>query len=70
MHAVGDVSSQVLRTWVTGHDAGQKGSNSRAVPDLEHNGIGTYDDTILDQIDQLMVRAACTSASTDSKFLL
>ncbi|KAK7033943.1 hypothetical protein VNI00_012570 [Paramarasmius palmivorus] len=48
---------KVLRTWVTGHDAGQKGSNSRAVPDLEHNGIGTYDDTILDQIDQLMVDA-------------
>ncbi|ESK91570.1 glycoside hydrolase family 5 protein [Moniliophthora roreri MCA 2997] len=48
---------KVLRTWVTGHDAGQKGSNSRAVPDLEHNGIGTYDETILDQIDQLMVDA-------------
>jgi mannan endo-1,4-beta-mannosidase len=46
---------KVLRTWVTGHAAGQKGSDSREVPDLEHNGLGTYDDTILNQLDQLMV---------------
>ncbi|KAF5360071.1 hypothetical protein D9758_007553 [Tetrapyrgos nigripes] len=48
---------KVLRTWVTGHAAGQKGSDNQAVPDLEHNGLGTYDDTILNQIDQLMVDA-------------
>ncbi|KIK55243.1 glycoside hydrolase family 5 protein [Collybiopsis luxurians FD-317 M1] len=48
---------KVLRTWVTGHAAGQKGSDNVAVPDLEANGIGNYDDTILNMIDQLMVDA-------------
>ncbi|THU76946.1 hypothetical protein K435DRAFT_121856 [Dendrothele bispora CBS 962.96] len=48
---------KVLRTWVSGHAAGQKGSNSAAVNDLEHNGLGTYDDAILNQIDRLMVDA-------------
>lgn len=44
-----------MRTWVTGHEAGQKGSNNQKVLDLEANGIRNYDDTILDLIDQLMV---------------
>ncbi|KAL0062007.1 hypothetical protein AAF712_011163 [Marasmius tenuissimus] len=48
---------KVLRTWVTGHTSGQKNSSNTDIPDLEHNGIGTYDDKILDQIDQLMVDA-------------
>ncbi|KAF9461513.1 glycoside hydrolase family 5 protein [Collybia nuda] len=48
---------KVLRTWVTGHEAGQKGSNNRKVLDLEANGIRNYNDTILDLIDQLMVDA-------------
>ncbi|KAF8167075.1 glycoside hydrolase family 5 protein [Mycena galopus ATCC 62051] len=48
---------KVLRTWVTGLAAGQKASDSIAVPDLEANGIGDYDDTVLDLIDQLMVDA-------------
>ncbi|KAJ3782161.1 glycoside hydrolase family 5 protein [Lentinula aff. detonsa] len=48
---------KVLRTWVSGQSAGQKGSDSVAVPDLEANGIGNYDDTILNLIDQLMVDA-------------
>ncbi|KAJ7785265.1 glycoside hydrolase family 5 protein [Mycena maculata] len=48
---------KVLRTWVTGLAAGQKDSDSIAVPDLEANGIGNYDDTVLDLIDQLMVSA-------------
>ncbi|KAG5638029.1 hypothetical protein H0H81_002230 [Sphagnurus paluster] len=48
---------KVLRTWVTGHEAGQKGSNSRKVLDLEANGIRNYNDTILDLVDQLMVDA-------------
>ncbi|KAF8181936.1 hypothetical protein K438DRAFT_1601245, partial [Mycena galopus ATCC 62051] len=46
---------QVLRTWVTGLAAGQKDSDNIAVPDLEANGIGNYDDTVLNLIDQLMV---------------
>ncbi|TFK39569.1 glycoside hydrolase [Crucibulum laeve] len=48
---------KVLRTWVTGHEAGQKGSSTTKIVDLEANGIRNYDDTILDQIDQLMVDA-------------
>ncbi|KAJ3854122.1 glycoside hydrolase family 5 protein [Lentinula lateritia] len=48
---------KVLRTWVSGQSAGQKKSDSVAVPDLEANGIGNYDDTILNLIDQLMVDA-------------
>ncbi|KAF8826204.1 hypothetical protein HHX47_DHR6000617 [Lentinula edodes] len=48
---------KVLRTWVSGQTAGQKKSDSVAVPDLEANGIGNYDDTILNLIDQLMVDA-------------
>ncbi|KAJ6568629.1 glycoside hydrolase [Mycena capillaripes] len=48
---------KVLRTWVTGIGAGQKASNNIAVRDLEANGIGQYDDTVLNLIDQLMVDA-------------
>ncbi|KAJ7246835.1 glycoside hydrolase family 5 protein [Mycena haematopus] len=48
---------KVLRTWVTGIGAGQKASDNIAVPDLEANGIGNYDDTVLNLIDQLMVDA-------------
>ncbi|KAJ7874393.1 glycoside hydrolase family 5 protein [Mycena leptocephala] len=48
---------KVLRTWVTGVGAGQKASNNIAVRDLEANGIGNYDDTVLNLIDQLMVDA-------------
>ncbi|KAJ7726269.1 glycoside hydrolase superfamily [Mycena maculata] len=48
---------KVLRTWVSGAAAGQKGSDNIDVPDLEANGIGRYDDTILTAIDQLMVDA-------------
>jgi len=48
---------KVLRTWVSGQGANQKGSDGIAVPDLEANGIGNYDDTILNAIDQLMVNA-------------
>ncbi|KAJ7192125.1 glycoside hydrolase [Mycena pura] len=48
---------KVLRTWVTGVAAGQKSTDAPAVPDLEANGLGNYDDTVLDMIDQLMVDA-------------
>ncbi|THU90780.1 hypothetical protein K435DRAFT_841290, partial [Dendrothele bispora CBS 962.96] len=55
LDAMKSAGMKVLRTWVSGHTAGQKGSNSAAVNDLEHDGLGTYDDAILKQIDQLMV---------------
>ncbi|KAJ7589457.1 glycoside hydrolase family 5 protein [Mycena floridula] len=48
---------KVLRTWVTGHAAGQKASSNTQINDLEAGGIRNYDDTILNQIDQLMVDA-------------
>ncbi|KAJ7455638.1 hypothetical protein B0H11DRAFT_2066829 [Mycena galericulata] len=48
---------RVLRTFVTGVPAGQKDSDSIAMLDLNANGIGEYDDTVLDLIDQLIVDA-------------
>ncbi|KAJ7112904.1 glycoside hydrolase superfamily [Mycena epipterygia] len=48
---------KVLRTWVSGNSAGQKGSTSTEAADVEGGGIGQYDDTVLDKIDQLMVDA-------------
>ncbi|KAJ6498680.1 glycoside hydrolase family 5 protein [Mycena vulgaris] len=48
---------KVLRVWVTGFGAGQKASNNIAVNDLEAKGLGNYDDTVLNLIDQLMVDA-------------
>ncbi|KAJ7826366.1 hypothetical protein B0H14DRAFT_1246906 [Mycena olivaceomarginata] len=46
---------KVLRPWVTGVGAGQRASNNIAVRDLEANGIGKYDDTVLNGIDRLTV---------------
>ncbi|KAJ7903193.1 glycoside hydrolase superfamily [Mycena leptocephala] len=54
MQAVG---MKVLRTWVNGFTTGQKAGKNIAVQDLEADGIGKYDDTVLDLIDQLMVEA-------------
>jgi len=52
-----DAGMPVLRTWITGHSAGQKGSSNEEIADLEAGGLGNYDNTkILEQIDQLMVR--------------
>ncbi|KAJ6549738.1 hypothetical protein B0H19DRAFT_1264650 [Mycena capillaripes] len=51
----------VLRTWVTGHTANEKASNSVAGEALCYviiaNGLGVYNDTVLTLIDQLMVDA-------------
>ncbi|KAJ7305427.1 hypothetical protein DFH08DRAFT_976355 [Mycena albidolilacea] len=63
---------KVLRPWVTGVGAGQRASNNIALRDLEANGIGNYDDTVLNWIDRftyryghgLMLMAAKTSAQT------
>ncbi|EPQ51226.1 glycoside hydrolase [Gloeophyllum trabeum ATCC 11539] len=55
--AMSDAGMKVLRTWVTGLDAGQKDSDNSAVGDLEHGGLGNYDDHVLDLIDQTMVIA-------------
>ncbi|KAF8319990.1 glycoside hydrolase [Clavulina sp. PMI_390] len=57
LNAMQAANMKVLRTWVSGHSAGQKGSDNTAVNDLEWQGVGTYDDTILNAIDQLMVDA-------------
>ncbi|KAF7978981.1 hypothetical protein HWV62_44237 [Athelia sp. TMB] len=48
---------KVLRTFVQGVGTNQKNSDNIYVPDVEPNAIGTYDDTILNAIDQLMVEA-------------
>jgi len=46
----------VLRVFVNGVTAGQKSSSNIAIPDLEAKGFAQWDDTILNAIDQLMVR--------------
>ncbi|KAJ7321362.1 glycoside hydrolase family 5 protein [Mycena albidolilacea] len=51
------IGMKVLRTWVTGFGAGQKDSTNVEVHDLEANGLGTYNETVLNLIDQLMVDA-------------
>jgi len=48
---------KVLRVFVNGVTAGQKGSTNVAIPDLEAKGFAQWDDTILNAIDQLMVEA-------------
>jgi len=50
------LAAQVLRVFVNGVTAGQKGSTNVAIPDLEAKGFAQWDDTILNAIDQLMVR--------------
>ncbi|GAA6047105.1 hypothetical protein JCM3770_004199 [Rhodotorula araucariae] len=46
---------KVVRIFIASVYANNKGCSSRAVNDLEHSAVGTYDDTILELIDQLMV---------------
>jgi len=57
LEAMQAADMKVLRTWVSGHGSGQKNSDNSAVNDLEWQGVGTYDDTILNQIDTFMVEA-------------
>ncbi|KWU42629.1 glycoside hydrolase family 5 protein, partial [Rhodotorula sp. JG-1b] len=45
----------VVRIFIAGVAANNKGSNSRAVNDVEPDQVGVYDDTILGLVDQLMV---------------
>ncbi|GAA5943577.1 uncharacterized protein JCM15063_006462 [Sporobolomyces koalae] len=44
----------VVRIFLSGVQGNCKGSGNNPVPDLEPNQVGTYDDTILYKIDQLM----------------
>jgi hypothetical protein len=55
-HKITLLAIQVLRVFVNGVTAGQKGSSNIAIPDLEAKGFAQWDDTILNAIDQLMVR--------------
>ncbi|EIW75190.1 glycoside hydrolase family 5 protein [Coniophora puteana RWD-64-598 SS2] len=57
LQGMSDAGMKVLRTFVQGVPAGQKGSDNIQVNDVEGNGIGQWDDTILNAIDELMVLA-------------
>ncbi|GAA5992473.1 hypothetical protein JCM11641_000833 [Rhodosporidiobolus odoratus] len=46
---------KVVRIFVASVEGNNKGSGNAGVRDLEAGGVGTYDDTILEKIDQLMV---------------
>jgi len=48
----------VIRIFISAVAANNKGSNNVAVNDVEVDYIGTYDDTILTQVDQLMYEAS------------
>ncbi|KAM0750222.1 hypothetical protein T439DRAFT_326171 [Meredithblackwellia eburnea MCA 4105] len=49
-----DGGFKVVRIFIASVYANNKGSDNVAVNDLEPNAVGTYDDTILTKIDQLM----------------
>ncbi|EIN10943.1 glycoside hydrolase [Punctularia strigosozonata HHB-11173 SS5] len=57
LQAMSNTGMKVLRTFVSFEAAGQKNNDSLETNDLEQNGVGTRDDTILNRIDQLMVNA-------------
>ena len=46
---------KVLRVWLDGASGTQKGTVVDAFPDLEPKEIGTYDDTVLERLDTLML---------------
>ncbi|KDE04516.1 hypothetical protein MVLG_05082 [Microbotryum lychnidis-dioicae p1A1 Lamole] len=46
---------KVVRIFIAYVGANNKGSNNRQVQDLEPKTVGTYDDTVLTMIDQLML---------------
>ncbi|MCJ1440647.1 MAG: hypothetical protein MMC23_001133 [Stictis urceolatum] len=52
--------AKVIRIWVTGISSGcQKGSNVQAnIPNLEEQGIGRYDDTVLEALDKVLAQMA------------
>lgn len=54
LDALKDGGFSVVRIFIASVGANNKGSNSQAVNDVEPNTIGTYDDTILNLVDQLM----------------
>ncbi|KAF2138607.1 glycoside hydrolase family 5 protein [Aplosporella prunicola CBS 121167] len=49
---------KVLRVWLDGQTETQKGTNIVPFPSLEPNAIGTYNDTVLERLDDVMVKAA------------
>ncbi|KAF7967040.1 hypothetical protein HWV62_36002 [Athelia sp. TMB] len=46
---------KVPRVWLDGASGEQKGTAVDAFPDLEPKEIGTYDDTVLERLDTLML---------------
>jgi mannan endo-1,4-beta-mannosidase len=49
---------KVLRVWVDGQStASTKGTTITSYPDLETTAVGTYDDTVLNLLDDVMVDA-------------
>ncbi|KAF8152990.1 glycoside hydrolase family 5 protein [Crassisporium funariophilum] len=57
LDAMKGADMKLLRIFITRVTAGNKGSSAKAVNDLETVAVGSYDDTILRQIDQLAVEA-------------
>lgn len=53
-----DAGMKVLRVWMDAESTGStKGTTITSYPALEHAAIGTYDDTVLNLLDAVMVDA-------------
>lgn len=48
---------KVIRVWLDGQSGSPKGSTITPFPDLEPNQIGSYDDTVLNLMDTVMINA-------------
>ena len=49
---------KVLRVWLDGESSGQKGTTFTSYSSLEPNTVGTYDDQVLNLLDDVMYNAA------------
>ncbi|KZT50221.1 glycoside hydrolase family 5 protein, partial [Calocera cornea HHB12733] len=58
LDAMQSAGMTVIRIFISAVAANNKGSNNQAVNDVEIDNIGTYDDTVLTQVDQLMLEAS------------
>ncbi|KAF2762541.1 glycoside hydrolase family 5 protein [Pseudovirgaria hyperparasitica] len=55
--ALSEAGVKVLRVWLDGEEANQKGTQHVAYPSLEVDYIGDWDDTVLERYDDFMVNA-------------
>jgi hypothetical protein len=57
LDAIKDAKLKTLRLFISQTPQNNKNTGSMEMPDIEPNQVGTYDDTQLRAIDQLMIEA-------------